>query len=70
MTTSERRAAYAADITYATQNEIGFDFLRDRIALRGDQQVHRKFHAAVIDEADSILIDEAPVPLIIVCRLL
>jgi preprotein translocase subunit SecA len=65
MTPAERRAAYAADITYATQNEIGFDFLRDRIAMRPEDQVHREFHAAVIDEADSILIDEARVPLVI-----
>jgi len=65
MTSGERRAAYAADITYATQNEIGFDFLRDRMAMGLDEQVHREFHAAVIDEADSILIDEARVPLVI-----
>jgi preprotein translocase subunit SecA len=65
MTPAERRAAYAADITYATQNEIGFDYLRDRISLRREDQVHREFHAAVIDEADSILIDEARVPLVI-----
>ncbi len=65
MSPSERRSAYAADITYATQNEIGFDFLRDRIALAPEDQVHREFHAAVIDEADSILIDEARVPLVI-----
>jgi preprotein translocase subunit SecA len=65
MSATERRAAYAADITYATQNEIGFDFLRDRIAMRPDEQVHRAFHAAVLDEADSILIDEARVPLVI-----
>jgi preprotein translocase subunit SecA len=65
MTPAERRAAYAADITYATQNEIGFDFLRDRIAMGLDEQVHREFHTAVIDEADSILIDEARVPLVI-----
>ena len=65
MTPAERRAAYAADITCATQNEIGFDFLRDRLAMRPDEQVHREFHAAVIDEADSILIDEARVPLVI-----
>jgi preprotein translocase subunit SecA len=65
MAPAQRRAAYAADITYATQNEIGFDFLRDRIAMRPDEQVHREFHAAVIDEADSILIDEARVPLVI-----
>ncbi len=65
MTPAERRAAYAADITYATQNEIGFDFLRDRLAMRTSEQVHREFHAAVIDEVDSILIDEARVPLVI-----
>ena len=65
MTPAERCAGYAADITYATQNEIGFDFLRDRIAMRAEEQVHREFHAAVIDEADSILIDEARVPLVI-----
>ena len=65
MTTAERRAAYACDITYATPNEIGFDFLRDRLALHLDQQVHRPFAAAVIDEADSILIDEARIPLVI-----
>jgi preprotein translocase subunit SecA len=65
MTPAERRSAYAADITYATQNEIGFDFLRDRIAMRPGEQVHRAFHAVVIDEADSILIDEARVPLVI-----
>src|SRR5689334_18067157 len=65
MTSAERRAAYAADITYATQNEIGFDYLRDRLAMRPDEQVHREFHATVIDEADSILIDEARVPLVI-----
>ena len=65
MNAAERRAAYAADITYATPNEIGFDVLRDRLALRLDDQVHRPFGAAVIDEADSILIDEARVPLVI-----
>ena len=65
MGTGERRRAYACDITYATANEIGFDSLRDQIALRPDEQVHRPFHAAVIDEADSILIDEARIPLIL-----
>jgi preprotein translocase subunit SecA len=65
MTAAERRAAYASDITYATANEIGFDFLRDRLALRLEDQVHRPFAAAVIDEADSILIDEARIPLVI-----
>ena len=61
----ERRQAYACDITYATVNEAGFDFLRDQIALRPAEQVHRPFHAAVIDEADSILIDEARIPLVL-----
>jgi preprotein translocase subunit SecA len=65
MTPVERRAAYACDITYATANEIGFDVLRDRCALRLEDQVHRPFGAAVIDEADSILIDEARIPLVI-----
>ncbi|HVW87654.1 MAG TPA: hypothetical protein VHB50_23365, partial [Bryobacteraceae bacterium] len=61
----ERRRAYAADITYATANEVGFDFLRDQLALRSEDQVHRPFAAALIDEADSILIDEARIPLVI-----
>ena len=65
MNQAERRAAYGADITYATPNEIGFDVLRDRLALRREEQVHREFGAAVIDEADSILIDEARIPLVI-----
>jgi preprotein translocase subunit SecA len=65
MTPEERRAAYASDITYATANEIGFDFLRDRMALDVCEQVQRPFATAVIDEADSILIDEARVPLVI-----
>src|SRR6202035_4646628 len=65
MPAAERRRAYACDITYATANEIGFDLLRDQIALRPGEQVHRPFHAAVIDEADSILIDEARIPLIL-----
>jgi preprotein translocase subunit SecA len=65
MEPGERRAAYACDITYGTANEIGFDFLRDQIALRRSEQVHRSFHAALIDEADSILIDEARIPLIL-----
>ena len=68
MTAAERRAAYARDITYATQNEIGFDFLRDRLAFEVSEQVHRPFAVAVIDEADSILIDEARIPLVIAGR--
>jgi len=65
MTTAERQAAYGADITYATGTEVGFDYLRDQMALDLDQQVQRLFAAAIIDEADSILIDEARIPLII-----
>src|SRR5579883_1800816 len=65
LTTAERRQAYRCDITYSTANEVGFDFLRDQIALRPEDQVHRPFHAALIDEADSILIDEARIPLIL-----
>ncbi|HEX4810705.1 MAG TPA: hypothetical protein VH325_17345 [Bryobacteraceae bacterium] len=65
MTPEERRSAYACDITYATANEIGFDFLRDQLALDLHEQVHRPFATAVIDEVDSILIDEARIPLVI-----
>ena len=65
MSPDERRVAYACDITYATPNEIGFDFLRDQLALEPQEQVHRPFSAAVIDEVDSILIDEARIPLVI-----
>jgi preprotein translocase subunit SecA len=65
MGVEERRRAYACDITYATPNEIGFDLLRDGLALYPGEQVHRPFTAAVIDEADSILIDEARIPLVI-----
>jgi preprotein translocase subunit SecA len=65
LTAAERRRAYECDITYATANELGFDFLRDQIALEPVEQVHRAFHAAVIDEVDSLLIDEARIPLIL-----
>jgi preprotein translocase subunit SecA len=65
LTAEERQRAYRCDITYATANEIGFDYLRDQLALDPAQQVHRPFAAAVIDEADSILIDEARIPLVI-----
>ena len=61
----ERRAAYAADITYATNNELGFDYLRDNMKFSRDAMVQRPFHFAVVDEVDSILIDEARTPLII-----
>src|SRR5579859_1500803 len=65
MDADARRKAYACDITYATANEIGFDYLRDQLALDPSEQVHRPFAVAVIDEADSILIDEARIPLVI-----
>jgi preprotein translocase subunit SecA len=65
MSAEERRRAYACDVTYSTANEIGFDYLRDGLALYPRQQVHRPFAVAVIDEADSILIDEARIPLVI-----
>ena len=65
ITTEERRQAYACDITYATANEIGFDLLRDSLALRPRERVQRAFATSVIDEADSILIDEARIPLVI-----
>ena len=63
-----RKKAYACDITYATANEIGFDYLRDQLAFHPEEQVHRPFHAALIDEADSLLIDEARIPLVIAGR--
>ncbi len=61
----ERRAAYAADITYGTNNEFGFDYLRDNMKFRLEEMVQRKFNYAIVDEVDSILIDEARTPLII-----
>lgn len=61
----ERRAAYNCDITYATNNELGFDYLRDNMAFSEEQMVQRGHHYALIDEVDSILIDEARTPLII-----
>ncbi len=61
----EKRAAYSADITYGTNNEFGFDYLRDNMAFRMEERVQRPLHFAIIDEVDSILIDEARTPLII-----
>ena len=61
----ERRDAYNCDITYATNNELGFDYLRDNMKYSRDQMVQRPFHFAIVDEVDSILIDEARTPLII-----
>ncbi|MGE5125391.1 MAG: accessory Sec system translocase SecA2, partial [Betaproteobacteria bacterium] len=62
---AERRAAYAADVTYLTAKEAGFDHLRDGLCLEPDAQVQRAFHYALVDEADSILVDEARIPLVI-----
>ncbi|MBE6998115.1 MAG: preprotein translocase subunit SecA [Ruminococcaceae bacterium] len=65
LTGDERRAAYAADITYGTNNEMGFDYLRDNMALYKEDMVQRGHAFAIVDEVDSILIDEARTPLII-----
>jgi len=64
-TATEKRAAYAADITYGTNNEFGFDYLRDNMAYRTEEKVQRELQYAIVDEVDSILIDEARTPLII-----
>lgn len=65
MLQEERKRAYQADITYGTNSEFGFDYLRDNMAIRLEDQVQRGFHYAIVDEVDSILIDEARTPLII-----
>ncbi len=65
LTYEERRAAYQSDITYATNNELGFDYLRDNMVVSADHMVQRPLNYAIIDEVDSILIDEARTPLII-----
>ena len=65
MEPQEKKAAYSADITYGTNNEFGFDYLRDNMVIYKDQLVQRGLHYAIIDEIDSILIDEARTPLII-----
>ena len=65
MSHDEKQAAYNADITYGTNNEFGFDYLRDNMAFRMEDKVQRELNAAVVDEVDSILIDEARTPLII-----
>ena len=65
MTPEERRAAYAGDITYVTNNELGFDYLRDNMVIYKEQLVLRDLNYAIIDEVDSVLIDEARTPLII-----
>jgi preprotein translocase subunit SecA len=65
MSHEEKQAAYAADITYGTNNEFGFDYLRDNMVFQPSQRVQRKLNYAIVDEVDSILIDEARTPLII-----
>ncbi len=65
LTDEERRRAYASDITYGTNNEFGFDYLRDNMKFALEDYVQRDFHYAIVDEVDSILIDEARTPLII-----
>ena len=65
LNTAERRAAYGADITYGTNNEFGFDYLRDNMAIQAEEMVQRELNYAIVDEVDSILIDEARTPLII-----
>ncbi|MBL8702651.1 MAG: preprotein translocase subunit SecA, partial [Alphaproteobacteria bacterium] len=65
MTDDERRAAYGCDVTYAMNSELGFDYLRDNMKFRLDQISHRPFNYAIVDEVDSILVDEARTPLII-----
>ena len=65
LTKEQRRAAYNADITYGTNNELGFDYLRDNMVVRQSNKVQRGFRFAIVDEVDSILIDEARTPLII-----
>ena len=65
MSAAERRAAYACDVTYLTAKEAGFDLLRDGLALAPGDVVHRPFHFALVDEADSVLVDEARIPLVI-----
>ena len=68
MTPGERRASYRADVTYVTAKEAGFDFLRDLLATDPEGLVHRPFHFAIVDEADSLMIDEGRVPLVIAGR--
>ncbi len=65
MTPAAKRAAYACDVIYATNNELGFDYLRDNMAFSSDQKMQRDRYFAIVDEVDSILIDEARTPLII-----
>jgi len=65
MSFAERKLQYACDITYGTNNEFGFDYLRDNMARHRDHRVQRGHHYAIVDEVDSVLVDEARTPLII-----
>jgi preprotein translocase subunit SecA len=65
MSPDEKKAAYNSDITYGTNNEFGFDYLRDNSVLSKNELVQRELNYAIVDEVDSILIDEARTPLII-----
>src|ERR671921_1419876 len=65
LTDAQRQVAYGADITYGTNNEFGFDYLRDNMKFELEAMVQRPHHYAIVDEVDSILIDEARTPLII-----
>ena len=65
LTDEERRVNYAADVTYGTNNEFGFDYLRDNMKYSLEQMAQRGHHYAIVDEVDSILVDEARTPLII-----
>ena len=65
MEAPDRKVQYAKDITYITNNELGFDYLRDNMAVRKSQMVQHGLHFCIIDEVDSVLIDEARTPLII-----
>ncbi len=65
MNNDQRRKAYACDVTYGTNNELGFDYLRDNMCIRKEDKVQREYNFAIVDEVDSILIDEARTPLII-----
>lgn len=65
MSIEQRKQAYACDITYATANEVGFDYLRDQLALYSQELLHRPFSTAVVDEVDSLLIDAARIPLVV-----
>src|SRR5258706_11256819 len=65
MDSFQRRKQYACDITYGTNNEFGFDYLRDNMVVSPEELVHREYYYAIVDEVDSVLIDEARTPLII-----